>query len=134
MSDEGTDKLYKRYFFDGKKKPHILDWSIKVKAYGRKKGWAKRLMTEFDPLIDEEVDQDNNARSFLVEHCEGDAFDAIKHLSENDDSATKMWNALQGTFNRTVTKDPSDLQAIKKELKKCELISDTENPDKLITR
>ena len=132
MSDEGYDKTFKRYFYNGKDKPHILDWSVKVKAYGNSKGWGTRLTREFDPLQDEEMQQDMEAKSFLIGVCEGDAFRAIKHLAEKDQSATKIWTTLQEKFNRSITKDPSDLMAIKKEIKNVRVKNETDNPEDMI--
>ena len=116
-SSKGKKSLtsVKALSFDGKHS-YWKEWSTKVLAYGRTKGWEVAL-------TDENTKQEvkDEALNFLIMSLTGNAFLFVSHASD----PFTVWKELCDEFEPT---EDMDLYDIKEEFSNCQMKKETENP------
>ena len=116
-SGEGKKKALtsvKSLIFSGKES-YWKEWSTKVKAYGRTKGWEEALLKE-----DAKQESKDEALNFLIMSLTGNAFIFVSHATD----PYLVWNELCTEFE---PKEDMDLYDLKESFSNCKLKHDGEN-------
>ena len=104
----------KSLMFSGKES-YWKEWSTKVKAYGRTKGWEDALLVN-----DATQESKDEALNFLIMSLTGNAFIFVSHAND----PYLVWSELCAEFE---PKEDMDLYDLKESFSTCRLKHDEEN-------
>ena len=131
MADAAWKKTFRIKNFTGEDEDDWRVWSSKMLAYAQKKGYYDALTTDLDLAIEANTDLNREAISDLTIACEGEAWEIVQNMENDDASANDTWQALKQEFQPEGIDDYVDLT---NRFKTCEMESGEENPRKWIRR
>jgi len=132
MADAAWKKTFRIKNFTGEDEDDWRVWNSKMLAYAQKKGYFDALTDEnLDLAVEANATLNREAISDLTIACEGEAWEIIQNLENEDASANDMWQALKQEFQPEGIDDYVDLT---NRFKTCEMENRDENPRKWIRR